>query len=87
MSDKKLIIDPTPAGWAFGFPKALPDEAVGGSGNDLWIKPEFDLTKWVVEQGYPEANFQYYRTWVEPKDPGHPEYDPDIHGGGVEYFR
>jgi len=58
MTNKKLMIDPTPAGWAFGFPKALPEE-----------------------------NFQYYKTWVEPKDPGHPEYDPDIHGGGVESFK
>ena len=60
-----LMVDPTPAGWAYGFPKALPDEAVGGSGYDLFIKNDFDLTKWVVEQGYPEESFQNYRRWVQ----------------------
>lgn len=85
--DKNLMIDPTPAGWAYGFPKALPKNAVGGTGNDLYILADFDLTKWIVEQGYPEENFQYYKTWVEPKDLGNPDYDPDIHGGGVESFK
>jgi hypothetical protein len=65
VEDKRyqLMIDPTPAGWAYGFPKALPEEAVGGTGYDLFIKPEFDLTKWVVEQGYPEENFQYFKQY------------------------
>ena len=56
----ELMIDPTPAGWAYGFPKALPSEAVLGKGADLFIAPDFELTKWVVEQGYPEEHFQYY---------------------------
>ena len=67
MSEKKyqLMIDPTPGGWVYSFPKPLPEEAVEGKGYDLFIKNDFDLTKWVVEQGYPEESFQYYSTWVE----------------------
>ena len=60
-----LMVDPTPCGWAYGFPKPLPEEVVEGKGYDLSIKNDFDLTKWVVEQGYPEKSFQYYRTWVQ----------------------
>ena len=67
MSETKyqLMIDPTPAGWAYGFPKPLPDIAVSGTGYDLFINPAFDLTEWIVKQGYPEESFQYYRTWVQ----------------------
>ena len=61
----QMMIDPTPAGWAYGFPKPLPEEAVEGTGYDLFIKNDFDLTKWVVEQGYPEESFQNYRRWVQ----------------------
>jgi hypothetical protein len=64
---KVLMIDPTPAGWAYGFPKQLPDEAVVHYGGewDYGLKPDFDLAKWVVEQGYPEEHFQYYSMWVK----------------------
>ena len=67
MSEKHytLMIDPTPQGWVYGFPKALPKEAVGGKGADLFIVTSFDLTKWVVEQGYPEEAFQHYRLFVQ----------------------
>jgi len=68
MSEKyQLMIDPTPAGWAYGFPKALPEEAVmcGGKEYDLYVHPNFDLAKWVVEQGYPEESFQYYRLYPQ----------------------
>lgn len=62
----QLIIDPTPRGWMYGFPKALPEEAViHYGGTDYGIKSDFDLTKWVVEQGYPEEDFQYYKIWTE----------------------
>lgn len=64
----ELMIDPTPAGWAYGFPKALPKEGVEGKGYDLFVKPGFDLTKWIVEQGYPEESFQYYRVWPQEVD-------------------
>jgi len=64
----QLIIDPTPGGWVYGFPKPLPEEAVIGEGKDLAIKPGFDLTKWIVEQGYPEESFQYYRMWIWEKE-------------------
>ena len=63
----KLMIDPTPAGWAYGFPKALPDEAVlcGGKAYDLYIDPSFDLISWVAEQGYPKETFQYYKVYPQ----------------------
>jgi len=61
----QLMIDPTPAGWAYGFPKALPEHAVHGKGADLFIRKNFDLTEWVVEQGYPEESFQYFKTYVQ----------------------
>lgn len=80
----KLMIDPTPAGWKYGFPKEIPEHAVAGDGSDLFILNSFDLTKWVVEQGYPEELFQYYKTWpeeiqVEDKYPGE--------DSGIENFR
>lgn len=66
MSKKyKLMIDPTPQGWVYGFPRALPDEAVMGKGSDLWIKTDFDLTKWVCNFGYPEDSFQYYKLYPQ----------------------
>jgi hypothetical protein len=68
MSEKyQLMIDPTPAGWAYGFPRALPEEAVMCCGKeyDLYVHPNFDLAKWVVEQGYPEESFQYYRLYPQ----------------------
>jgi len=80
MTEKRLMIDPTPAGWAYGFPKALPAEAVIHYGGewDYGIKEDFDLTKWIVEQGYPEESFQYYRVWVEPKHPDNPDYVEEV---------
>jgi hypothetical protein len=61
----QLMIDPTPAGWAYGFPRALPEEAVMGKGSDLWIKTDFDLTKWVCSFGYPKESFQYWRVYPQ----------------------
>ena len=64
----KLMVDPTPAGWAYGFPKALPDDAVmcGGKEYDLYVHPKFDLSKWIVEEGYPEEALAYYRLYSQP---------------------
>jgi len=61
------MVDPTPAGWAYGFPKALPEEAVlcGGKEYDLYVNPKFDLSKWIVEQGYPEESLGYYRLYPQ----------------------
>ena len=61
----ELMIDPTPAGWAYGFPKALPEEAVmcGGKEYDLYVNPNFDLLKWIVEEGYPEESLWHYRLY------------------------
>ena len=67
MSEKKyqLMVDPTPAGWAYGFPRALPDHAVGGTGYDLWVKNDFDLAEWVCSFGYPEESFQYVKYYPQ----------------------
>ena len=62
------MIDPTNCGWVYGFPKALPKHAVSGSGTDLFILSSFDLTKWVVSEGYPEEQFKYYRLFVQEVD-------------------
>lgn len=66
----ELMVDPTPAGWAYGFPKALPQEAVlrGGMAYDLHVDPKFDLNKWIVEQGYPEEHLAYYRLFAQEVD-------------------
>lgn len=49
------IVDP-PSGWAYGFPKPLPDDVT-------------DLEKWLIEQGYPEEDAEfgarYCRYWIE----------------------
>ena len=80
----KLMIDPTPAGYKYGFPKPLPQEAIAGSGCDLFIVTGFDLTKWVVKQGYPEESFRHYRFWPEEivDEDKYPNED-----SGVESFR
>jgi len=61
----QLMVDPTPAGWAYGFPRALPEEAVGGTGYDLWVQPGFDLAKWVCSFGYPEESFEMVRYYPQ----------------------
>ena len=76
MKKYQLMIDPTPAGWAFGFPRALPEEAVMGKGYDLWIKTDFDLTEWVCSFGYPEESFQYYRVYPQEVEYVYPGSDP-----------
>lgn len=57
----ELMVDPTPGGWAYGFPRALPEEAVGGKGSDLWVRNDFDLAEWVCSFGYPEESFEMVR--------------------------
>jgi len=54
----KKIIDPTPQGWMYGFPKEIPDDVQ-------------DIIGWLMEQGYPETLAMYckYKTWyVEDED-------------------
>jgi hypothetical protein len=61
-SKYQLMIDPTPRGWMYGFPRPLPDEAVD---ENFTIKTDFDLTEWVCSFGYPEDSFQYYRLYPQ----------------------
>ena len=48
------MIDPTPLGWMYGFPKELPDDVP-------------DVYGWLIENGYPEELTSYckYRIWEE----------------------
>lgn len=63
----ELMIDPTPRGWMYGFPKALPDEAVlcGGKAYDLYVNPSFNLVEWIVNEGYPEDLVGYWRQYPQ----------------------
>ena len=52
------MIDPTPQGWMYGFPKEIPEDV-------------HDVIGWLMEQGYPETLAMYckYKTWyVEDED-------------------
>lgn len=82
MPKKQLMIDLIPACGAHGFPKALPEEAViqDIAALDYHINPDFDLTSWILEQGYQRASFTSYRTWLSDEDK-YPAED-----GGVENF-
>lgn len=51
--EKFLMIDP-PSGWHFGFPKKLPNN---------WKEKDFDLSKWLVEEGYPKEDLELALTY------------------------
>ena len=65
--DKKfeLMIEPLPGGFKYGFPRALPEEAVMGKGADLWVNPSFDLVKWISSFGFPEDGIYKWKYWPE----------------------
>jgi len=66
MADEyELMFEPLPGGWKYGFPRALPQEAVMGKGADLWINPGFDTVKWVASFGFPEDQIYKWKTWPE----------------------
>lgn len=54
--DPLIIIDPTPAGWRYGFPKALPDDVEDTPGA---------IEEWVKREGYPASlcNPLRYSRW------------------------
>lgn len=56
MKTKVTYVDP-PKGWAYGFPKPLPNPM-----------PE-DFRSWLLENGYPESDvdfaMKYCRMWEE----------------------
>jgi hypothetical protein len=91
MSEKKyqLMVDPSPAGWAYGFPRALPEEAVGGTGYDLWVRIDFNLTEWVCSYGYPEESFEIVRFYSkEIEDSSCTTEQVRVESGerGVDYY-
>jgi len=55
---KKLTIIDPPSGWKYGFPKPLPEGV--------------QLSEWLLEQGYPEADIElainYSRYWEEDEE-------------------
>ena len=73
----KIMIDP-PVGHRYGFPKALPKEAVAHYKNGHHgIKQGFRFEHWLREQGYPVdemleqlgSSFMV-RQWIEDDDSG-----------------
>jgi hypothetical protein len=56
----KKMIDP-PAGWKYGFPRAIPDDVT-------------DVMKWLLECGYPQKEIDscgkhfYTRQWMVEND-------------------
>lgn len=80
----KMMIDPD-QGYLYGFPKALPNEAViHYGGTDYGIKKDFDLTQWFMSEGMTQKqveNIDMYRTWIV--------FDTDEQDNmfpGTEYF-
>ena len=61
----ELMIDPTPRGWMYGFPKALPESAIYGKGSDLFVRKNFDLIEWLVNEGYPEELIGYWKLYPQ----------------------
>jgi len=61
----ELMIDPTPRGWMYGFPKALPESAIHGKGSDLFVRKNFDLIEWLVNEGYPEELIGYWKLYPQ----------------------
>lgn len=58
MMKKVRFIDP-PTGWAYGFPKAIPED-ISDHGEEL-----FD---WMISEGYPEKDrnlLNHCRFWIE----------------------
>lgn len=52
----KTIVDPSPAGWRYGFPKVY-DNTNGRS-----------IEEWLTDNGYPVEKYPYFicRFWDEP---------------------
>ena len=65
MSKYQLMFEPLPGGWKYGFPRALPEEAVLGKGADLWINPAFDIIKYVAGFGFPADELHKWKLWPE----------------------
>ena len=71
-NELELIVDPTPQGWLYGFPKAVPEGVWYMDGTMPRFKEkEFNINDWMVEQGYPEKLLEYnaLRMWVQEKKP------------------
>ena len=59
---RRRIVDPSPEGWRYGFPKECPED----------VK---DLGEWAVANGYPRQHLEYaiFRQWyMEDKPPSEP---------------
>lgn len=61
MKNKVTMVDP-PSGWKYGFPKPYPN------------KYEGNLREWLVKNGYPQSEIDYFkehfpvRFWEEDED-------------------
>jgi len=80
-NELELVVDPTPKGWLYGFPKAVQEGVWYMDGTVPRFKEEeFNINDWMVEQGYPEKLLEYnaLRMWVQEKKPDYcyPGSDP-----------
>ena len=53
------MCDP-PSGWKYGFPKALPDEAILEVNQNTGISDTFDTKAWLIQNGYPQREIDLY---------------------------
>lgn len=65
MKKYQLMFEPLPGGWKYGFPRALPKEAVMGKGADLWINPAFDIIEYVAGFSFPADDLHKWKVWPE----------------------
>jgi len=80
-SNLECVVDPSPQGWVYGFPKAVPDGVWYMDGKHPRFKEDiFNVNDWMVAQGYPEKLLEHniLRKWVQEKKPEYyyPGSDP-----------
>ena len=67
------MVDPSPEGYLYGFPKRCPDDVT-------------NLGEWAVANGYPRRHLAYavFRTWqMEDKPPAEPYH---VEGPACDFF-
>lgn len=61
------MIDVSPRGYMYGFPKELPQTAWKLKGSRPIFNKDFDVDNWLVKNGYPRSSLESkaIRTWVD----------------------
>ena len=69
MADEyELMFEPLPGGWKYGFPRALPKEAVINEDDKLQLDPKFDIIEWVSSFGFPQDAIHKWKVWPQEVD-------------------